>query len=147
MTYSPLIALTETVARYEVTGFQDEESPGRQLQAIAERVAQDVLEATGYWLVVNTPAGPTLPGARDQPAARAIDIPLARIQLTAAQRGQPLDQDKTRKELARARRNGNRVEPIRVRRLNDGYRVLDGVRRLRVAEALGLATVPAVVEE
>jgi uncharacterized protein len=111
------------------------------------RVAEDVLAATGYRLVVDAPAGPTTPTTSAQPAARVIEIPLARIQLTAAQRALPLDPDKTRKELDRARRNGNRVEPIRVRRLSDGYRVLDGVRRVQVAEALGLTTVPAVVEE
>jgi len=36
---------------------------------------------------------------------------------------------------------------LEVRRLSDGYRVLDGVRRVQVAEAPGLAIVPAVVEE
>jgi hypothetical protein len=121
-------------------------SPPPDQDALA-RVADEVLEATGYRLIVDAPVGPTPPATRYQPTERVIEIPLARIQLTAAQKALPLDPDKTRKELDRARRNGNRVEPIRVRRLTDGYRVLDGVRRVQVAGALGLTTVPAVVEE
>ncbi len=76
-----------------------------------------------------------------------IHVPLARIQLSAAQRALPLDPDKTRRAIERARRAGGSIEPLRLRRVGDGYRLLDGLRRLAVAQVLGWETVPAVVDE
>jgi len=119
-------------------------------------LADAFLERTGYRLVLEPvavavpaqagAARPGLPGAVG-PAPAIVQIPLRRIQLTDRQRAQALDAEKTRRAVERARRQGGAIEPIVVRRLRDGYRLVDGLRRVQVAEALGLEDVPAVVEE
>jgi hypothetical protein len=117
----------------------------------ARRSLEDAFhEQTGYRLVLEaiTAPGPSSGGTATATArAEVIEIPLARIQLSEGQRAQPLDPDKTRRAVDRARRQGGALEPIVVRRLAGGYRLVDGLRRLEVAKELGLDAVPAVVEE
>jgi len=56
-----------------------------------------------------------------------------------------LDPVKLEKAIERARRMGI-TPPIQVRRAADGYILLDGLFRLRAAEALGLERISAEVE-
>ncbi len=53
--------------------------------------------------------------------------------------------DKLEKAIQRARHMGI-TPPIQVRRQGDGYLLVDGLYRLRAAQALGLATIPAEIE-
>jgi hypothetical protein len=137
-------------------------------------VAAALLERTGFALVVDVAGAPIVPVAGSPPLAMStghaaaatwagqrdtgrqgppavggpvIQVPLARIQLSAAQRAMPLDPDKTRRAIDRAQRAGGSIEPLQLRRVGDGYRLVDGLRRLAVAQALGWETVPAVVDE
>ncbi len=75
-----------------------------------------------------------------------VEIPVARIRLTAAQQSITLSADKTRKTIERAQRMGTIAPPIRVRRSQGGYVLLDGMYRLQAAQALGLERIPAMVE-
>jgi ParB-like chromosome segregation protein Spo0J len=56
-----------------------------------------------------------------------------------------LDPAKLEKAIQRARMMGINP-PIQVRRVRDGYILVDGLYRLRAAEALGLERIPVVVE-
>jgi hypothetical protein len=49
--------------------------------------------------------------------------------------------------IERVRRAGGAMEPVVLGRVGDGYRLVDGVRRIRVAEDLGWTHVPAIVED
>ncbi|MBI4769247.1 MAG: ParB N-terminal domain-containing protein, partial [Chloroflexi bacterium] len=78
--------------------------------------------------------------------AEVVEIPVARIRLTAYQESLTLDPDKSRKALERAQRAGGISPPVRVRRVRDGYVLLDGLYRLQAAQALGWERIAAVVE-
>lgn len=74
-----------------------------------------------------------------------VEIALARIQISQYHQSLNLDPDKLRKTIARIQRTGQISPPVQLRRTREGYRLLDGLYRIRAAEALGLASVPAVI--
>ena len=76
----------------------------------------------------------------------AVDIAVAQVRISAPQAAQALNPAKLDNAIQRARRDGRIAPPISVRRLRDGYLLLDGLYRLRAAQALGLERVAAVVE-
>ncbi len=78
--------------------------------------------------------------------APAIEIAVAQVRLAAAQQGQALNPAKLDNAIQRARRDGRIAPPIVVRRLRDGYLLVDGLYRLRAAQAVGMVRVAAVVE-
>ncbi|MCC6189603.1 MAG: ParB N-terminal domain-containing protein, partial [Anaerolineales bacterium] len=100
---------------------------------------------TGFRLAVSGPAVAAAP-APSAPREDSVDVPVALIRLTAHQQGLALDAEKTRKAVERAQRAGRISPPVRLRRLRDGYLLLDGLYRLRAAHALGWERVAAVVE-
>lgn len=106
-------------------------------------------EETGFRLVVNLvnrpPAQPT-DKAPGQLAGEIVQIPLARIRLKAFYQNMSLAPDKLNKAIERARRMGQISPPVQVRRARDGYILLDGLYRLRAAEALGMEKIPALIE-
>jgi hypothetical protein len=116
-----------------------------EAEGAIERAAAAILEQTGYRLVVSIPkaAAPPQTGA---PAAGAVEIPVARIRLSRHQQGLSLDPQKLAKTVEHARRLGQITPPIRVRRLSDGYLLLDGLYRLQAAVELGLERIWADVE-
>jgi ParB-like chromosome segregation protein Spo0J len=73
-------------------------------------------------------------------------IPLARVRLRRFHRELPVDPAKVEKAVERAQRLGQISPPIQVRRIEDGYLLIDGLYRLRAAEKLGLDEIPAIVE-
>jgi hypothetical protein len=103
-------------------------------------------EQSGYRLVVAAGQAAAPAAAPAATAAGAVEVPVALIRLTAHQQGLVLDAEKTRKAVERAQRAGRISPPVTVRRLRDGYLLLDGLYRLRAAQALGWARVEAVVE-
>jgi uncharacterized protein len=108
-------------------------------------LAADFERQTGFRLVVNL-ALPAAAAPQPQLATQdVVEIPLSRIRLGAHQQALSLDPEKVNKAIERARRMGI-SPPIQVRRVKDGYVLLDGLYRLRAAEALGFRTVPAIVE-
>ena len=108
---------------------------------------------TGYRLVINLPKPQSnnLPAAAaDQVSSKAatanvVEIPLARIRLNSYHQSLSLDPEKIEKAVERARTMGINP-PIQVRRIRDGYVLVDGLYRLRAAEMLKLERIPAVVE-
>jgi hypothetical protein len=114
-------------------------------QAISD-LAAAFERKTGFRLAVNN----TLPAAvqKTQPAPNnlnVVEIPLARIRLHPSQQALALDPLKLNKAIERARRMGI-TPPIQVRRAREDYVLVDGLYRLRAAEALKLERIPAVVE-
>ena len=75
-----------------------------------------------------------------------MQIPVARIHLRAAQQSMVLKAEKLDKAIGRARRLGTIEPPILLRRTPDGYILLDGLYRLRAAQALDMERIPAIVE-
>ncbi len=103
-------------------------------------------EKTGYELEMGTP-----PVAQTGPVAKVVTetvvlIPMERIQLQASHRGMELNAEKLEHALRRARQLGAINPPIRVRRLPQGYLLLDGLYRLHAARQLGWSHIQAVVE-
>jgi Cft2 family RNA processing exonuclease len=99
---------------------------------------------TGFLLTLKSPAKPKDSQA-SQPAGDAVQIPVNRIRLRPYHQSLVLDPIKLAKAIERARRWGIKP-PIQVRRLADGYLLLDGLYRLRAAEAIQLEYIPAQVE-
>ena len=125
--------------RDEVSVTVDAEPQAEELAELQEDFAQK----TGFRLVLNTRQAPTVPQKPDY--QYVVEIPLERVRLRPYQQSIALDPDKLHKAVERARRMGI-SPPIQVRRLADGYLLLDGLYRLRAAQAVGLALIPAIVE-
>ncbi len=102
-------------------------------------------DQTGYRLVVNV----TQPVAQNSQSKKQnheiVEIPLARIRLLPSHASLPLDPLKLNKAIERANRMGI-TPPIQVRRTRTDYVLVDGLYRLRAAEALKLDRIPAIVE-
>jgi Cft2 family RNA processing exonuclease len=108
------------------------------------QITDTFAERTGFRLVITGAAAAPKPpaGLPNQPV---VEIPIQLIKLNRSQQTLSLDPLKLEKATERARRQGI-TPPIQVRRVKDGYILLDGLYRLRAAEALGLTRLPAVVE-
>ena len=119
----------------------------------AEALIESFLAQTGYRLILNFPQAsapnppPGPPGQAKPESANAdiVEIPLNRIRLNNYHQSLSLDPVKLEKAIQRARMMGINP-PIQVRRVRDGYILVDGLYRLRAAEALGLERIPVVVE-
>ena len=109
-----------------------------------DALAQAFLEQTGYRLIVNLPAA--TPARTNEAALDGVLIPVARIRLTAHQQSLTPDPEKARKALERAQRAGQISPPVQLRRVGDGYVMVDGLYRLRAAQTLGWEKVLAIVE-
>lgn len=117
-----------------------------------EALAGQFFEQTGYRLVLTSAPAPqerqpnrvaTAGGpATEDPAV--VEIPLSRIRLSSYHQGLHLDPARLEKAVQRARAMGT-VPPIQVRRTRDGYVLVDGLYRLRAAEALGWERIRATV--
>jgi uncharacterized protein len=119
-----------------------------------DALVETFLQQTGYRLALispqtappknqaNSPAGPD---EAEIESAKIVEIPLGRIRLNSYQQSLTLDPAKLEKAMQRARTMGI-APPIQVRRARDGYVLVDGLYRLRAAEALGLERIPAAVE-
>lgn len=118
--------------------------PEETLQA---QISAEFRQQTGYELRIDAPAPQAAqPNRPDLPTSGIVVIPLAQIRLSSYQQSLQLDPTKLEKAIERARRSGI-SPPIQVRRGRDGYLLLDGLYRLRAAEALGLERIPAEVQQ
>ena len=117
-------------------------SPGEQ--EISELVAAFDRQ-TGFRLVVNVPLSTIQKPQSNPKNLDVVEIPLARIRLNPSQQALALDPLKLNKAIERARRMGI-APPIQVRRAREDYVLVDGLYRLRAAEALKLERIPAMVE-
>ena len=111
------------------------------------------LAQTGYRLVINLPkiSSVTPSTAAANPigsktsSVNVVEIPLKRIRLNNYHQSLSLDPAKLEKAVQRVRTMGINP-PIQVRRIQDGYILIDGLYRLRAAETLGLERILATVE-
>jgi len=103
-------------------------------------------ESTGFRLVVGAPPAAATPARAPVPVAGVVMVPRERIRLRRFQREMTLDPAKVAKAVERIRRMGQINPPLQLRRVEDGYLLLDGLYRLRAAEELGLEQVPAIIE-
>lgn len=106
-------------------------------------IMQAFEKETGFRLVLTSPVIQPAQAPRAM-SADVVEIPLDRIRLSSYQQSLDLDPAKLEKATERARMLGI-TPPIQVRRVREGYLLMDGLYRLRAAEALGLERVPAVV--
>ncbi|MDP9340968.1 MAG: ParB/RepB/Spo0J family partition protein [Actinomycetota bacterium] len=85
-----------------------------------------------------------IPGAAEE--AGLLEIPVGAI---AANPRQPRTafNEETLQALARSIEEVGVLQPVVVRRVNGGYGLVAGERRLRAAKKAGLATIPAVIRE
>jgi ParB family transcriptional regulator, chromosome partitioning protein len=85
-----------------------------------------------------------IPGATEE--SGLLEVPVHAI---APNPRQPREtfQDETLAALARSIQEVGVLQPIVVRKREDGYELVAGERRLRAARLAGLATIPAVVRE
>ncbi|MGC1375089.1 MAG: ParB/RepB/Spo0J family partition protein, partial [Anaerolineales bacterium] len=107
-------------------------------------ITEAFLGETGFRLNLTAPP----PTPKTESATRntnVVEIPLKLIRLNGYWQSITLDPAKLEKAVERARQMGI-TPPIQVRRLRDGYTLVDGLYRLRAAEALGLEKIPALVE-
>lgn len=124
----------------------------------------EFIAATGYRLSVasaNSTAAPASVSASplnpppDAPSSQAaastpapvIEIAVAQIRVRVGQQGLALNPARLDNAIARVRRDGGVRPPLIVRRVRDGYLLMDGLYRLRAAQAVGLERVAAVVED
>lgn len=122
-----------------VAGFPDE----AEIQEIAASFEQQ----TGFHLIIS--GQPQAASGQPSPAPTqdgGIEIPLALIRLRLSQQATALDPEKLRKAVERIQRLGQVSPPIQVRRVRDGYLLLDGLYRLKAAASLGMERILARVE-
>jgi len=86
-------------------------------EAARAEAAQAFMEQTGYWLTLSAPTPAPSPARKDEPLGEVVEIPVARIRLTAYQQSLTLDPEKARKARERAQREGRIHPPVRVRRV------------------------------
>ena len=116
---------------------------------ILDDLALDFEEKTGFRLVINTRSASGQKSVPPSPADQAeniLQIPIARVRLRRYHQSLVLDPTKVEKAVERVKRLGQITPPIQVRRVQDGYLLIDGLYRLKAAEALGLTEIPAMVE-
>ena len=89
--------------------------------------------------------GALIPGAAEE--AGLLEIPVGAIAPNPRQPRSAFD-DETLEALARSIREVGVLQPVVVRRTDEGgYALVAGERRLRAAKVAGLATIPAVIRE
>ncbi|MGE5223259.1 MAG: ParB/RepB/Spo0J family partition protein, partial [Omnitrophica WOR_2 bacterium] len=120
--------------------------PEEEMQA---EIALEFEERTGYRLTMKAGASPAptqnAPAERVAPSEDVVMIPVARILLRRFYQNVVLDPEKVEKAVERIRRLGQVSPPVQLRRLEDGYLLMDGMYRLRAARELGLEQIPAII--
>ncbi|HEX9077486.1 MAG TPA: MBL fold metallo-hydrolase RNA specificity domain-containing protein, partial [Anaerolineae bacterium] len=135
-THSPSIHTDRGEVRVKLA-----DAPGEDTRAA---VAAEFETQTGYHLVVETGAATGKPVERRE---EFVSVPIARIRVTRHQESLALDPQKQQKVVEQLQRLGRVNKPVRVKRVAEGYVLLDGLYRLRAAQALGWERIAATVEE
>jgi ParB family chromosome partitioning protein len=93
-------------------------------------------------LIPDTPLGPPQPG----PLPGVLELEIDRLTPNDYQPRLNIDDARLEQLAASIRANGV-IQPIVVRKVGDGYRIIAGERRWRAARLAGLTRVPVVVKE
>jgi ParB family chromosome partitioning protein len=92
-------------------------------------------------------APPSLaPRERDVPAQRPSDVDIDLLRPNPRQPRMQID-DARLEELAQSVRSHGVIQPILVRRADDGFEIVAGERRWRAAQRAGLLKIPVVIRE
>ncbi len=121
-----------------------------EVEKTLANIADQFLQQTGFHLVINLPtrtAPAPASAVKPGPSVTSVEIQLHRIRLRPFHQSLVLDQAKLEKTIERARRLGSVLPPILVRRSGDGYILMDGLYRLRAAQALGFHRIQAEIEQ
>lgn len=109
------------------------------------RVSADFETRTGFHLVCS-PARSAPQAVRSSEPVAVPEIPVERIRLRPHQEALELRPEKIEQAVERIQRLGRVTPPVQVRRVRDGYLLLDGLYRLAAARRLGLESIPAEIE-
>ncbi|MCL6614738.1 MAG: ParB/RepB/Spo0J family partition protein [Firmicutes bacterium] len=88
--------------------------------------------------------GALIPELEEAESEGRLEIPIAQIRPNPFQPRREFDPEKLA-ELAASIREHGVLQPILLRRVEGGYQVVAGERRLRAAEQAGLSKIPAVI--
>ncbi len=102
--------------------------------------------ALGRGLSALIPDAPVAPAAAPARAERALDIDIDLLRPNKFQPRTRMDDEKI-EELAKSIRANGIIQPIVVRKADNGYEIVAGERRWRAAQRSGLLKVPVVVRE
>jgi ParB family transcriptional regulator, chromosome partitioning protein len=89
---------------------------------------------------------PLAPRERDVPAQRPSDVDVDLLRPNPRQPRMQID-DARLEELAQSIRSHGVIQPILVRRADDGFEIVAGERRWRAAQRAGLLKIPVVIRE
>ena len=89
---------------------------------------------------------PPAPRERDAPAQRPSDVDIDLLRPNPRQPRMQID-DARLEELAQSIRSHGVIQPILVRRADDGFEIVAGERRWRAAQRAGLLKIPVVIRE
>jgi ParB family chromosome partitioning protein len=87
-----------------------------------------------------------IPGAPEEGGSGLLEVPVNAIKPNPRQPRSSFDEDALEGLVASIRSVGV-LQPIVLRRRDDGYEVIAGERRLRASRQLGLTTIPALVRD
>ena len=102
--------------------------------------------ALGRGLSALIPDAPVAPATTPAPAERALDIDIDLLRPNKFQPRTRMDDEKI-EELAKSIRANGIIQPIVVRKADDGYEIVAGERRWRASQRAGLLKVPVVVRD
>jgi ParB family transcriptional regulator, chromosome partitioning protein len=103
--------------------------------------------ALGRGLSALIPVAPTpAPRERDVPPTRPSEVDIDLLRPNPRQPRMQVD-DTRLEELAQSIRSHGVIQPILVRRADDGFEIVAGERRWRAAQRAGLLKIPVVVRE
>ncbi len=100
----------------------------------------------GKGLSALLPGRSPTPAPEEKPSATPARLPLSSIHANPMQPRTVFQPDRL-EELAASIRSNGIIQPIVVRRHNDGYQIVAGERRWRAAKLAGVADVPVVVQD
>src|SRR5690242_1856341 len=109
--------------------------------------APESVSTNGAHAAVPAPPPATTPdGPLPVPGASFTEVEVAAITANPRQPRQVFDEDALA-ELTHSIREFGVLQPVVVRRRDEGYELVMGERRLRAASQAGLATIPAIVRD
>lgn len=90
--------------------------------------------------------GALIPQLEEEGIQSQVEIPIDEITPNPFQPRQNFDEESLN-ELAESIRNHGVLQPLLVRKIDSGYQLIAGERRLRASKLAGLATVPVIVRD
>ena len=90
--------------------------------------------------------GALIPQLQEEEIKNTQEVPVAEIEINPFQPRRTFEPESL-KELSESIKIHGVIQPLLVRRINEGYQLIAGERRLRASKLAGLWTVPVVVKD